>query len=608
MDDSRSDAALVAAYVRGDRGALGEIYDRYAAALLDLATGMLRDPHDAADVVQDVFVVAAQSLDRLREPDRLRSWLFAVARHEVFRRTRSRSRTRPTDFTDPATTTGLRAAAMTAPADPEDEAGRVVALELASAVRAAAAGLDNRDQLVLELVARQGLEGRDLADALGVTESQCHVLVHRMRQRVQRSLGALTVARMGRADCPPLRELLADWDGAFTVLIRKRVARHVDGCAVCTQASTRYAVIPLLALLPIAAAPADLRARVLSAALGGQPAGSSSGGGEGASGAGEGPHGGGQATSGRVGSGPASGYRFDAPGGFPRRAESRRQPAVLALAGLSAVVLVIALVIGGGSWLRQSAPVGLVSISGAASTAGLSGGSQPTVAGVPGGPSTAPASGPGIITGSATATSPLPRVPDPGRLVLSQSTLDLGAGPRATLELRNAGGRALSWGIAGALDPFVLSVRSGALAPGARVSIQVGIDRTALAEGQVRERFVVTSSADGGGAVTVTAAVDHPPTIGFVQAPPAILVCPWSVAPTVAAVVTDEAAITGVKLTWTGPGPAGSSPLTLGSVGHWTGRLALGQTRGIWTWQVAATDARGNVGTVSGTTSVRGTC
>lgn len=115
MDHSRSDAALVAAYLRGDRGALGEIYDRYAAALVDLATGMLRDPHDAADVLQDVFVIAAQSLDRLREPDRLRPWLFAIARHEVFRRTRSRSRSRPTDFTDPAATAGFRPAAMSAP-------------------------------------------------------------------------------------------------------------------------------------------------------------------------------------------------------------------------------------------------------------------------------------------------------------------------------------------------------------------------------------------------------------------------------------------------------------------------------------------------------------
>lgn len=599
MDHSRSDAALVAAYLRGDRGALGEIYDRYAAALVDLATGMLRDPHDAADVLQDVFVIAAQSLDRLREPDRLRPWLFAIARHEVFRRTRSRSRSRPTDFTDPAATAGFRPAAMSAPPDPDEQAGRVVALELAGVVRAAAAGLDPRDQLVLELVARQGLEGRDLADALGVTESQCHVLVHRMRQRVQRSLGALTVARMGRGDCPALRELLADWDGIFTVLVRKRVARHVQECPACTRTSTRYAVIPLLGLLPAAVGPVDLRARVLSAALGGHPA--------------RYPHGSSDNAPDIGSLGPVAGYRFDAPGGFPRRAESRRRPAVLALAGLSAIVLVAVLVIGAGWWIRQSAPVGLVTVSGTASTADQGRGNPPPGFVVPSGQPTASSASPIVTTEdpaptATPATSPLPRTPDPGRLVLSQSTVDLGTGPRATVELRNSGGGPLAWRVDGTLDPFILSEVSGALAPGATVAVQVGVDRTALAEGPVRARFLVTSSAEGGGAVTLTAVVEHPPTVGLVLAPPEVLVCPWSVAPIIAAAVTDESAVTDVMLTWAGPGPAGNSNLTLGSLGHWTGRLALAQTPGTWSWRVAATDSRGNVGTLSGTTIVRGAC
>ena len=592
MDDSRSDAALVAAFLGGDRGVLGAIYDRYSAGLFDLATGMLRDPHDAADVVQDVFVAAARSLDRLREPDRLRPWLFAIARHEVFRRTRSRTRVRATDFTDPSTAATLGAAVMSAPADPDEEGGRAVALDLAAAVRDAAAGLEARDQLVLELVARQGLAGRDLADALGVTEPQCHVLVHRMRERVRRSLGALTVARMGRADCPPLRELLGDWDGTFSVLVRKRVARHIESCSVCTRTSTRYAVIPLIGMLPVAVGPADLRARVLAAALRGSGQ----------------PDVGGRAetayppTPRASWMGAARGYRFDAPGGFPR-SDRRRGGLVVAMAAVALLV--------GGTALWSARLETVPAVVTAATTGATSAASAPpptpgaamTAEGSPsiGQPTMPPTIGPGT-------SSPPPPAPGPGRLVLATTSVNLGGGTRAVLGLSNTGGRSLTWSVGAGLAPFVLSVTTGVLSPGATTTVQVGIDRTGLPEGQARTRFEVRSTSAGGGFVTAMADVEHSPTIGLVNAPPTLLTCPWSVAPIVSVTVADESDVAAVRLTWSGPGSPGGVPLTLGTAGRWSGRLTLDQVVGSWAWQVQAVDARGNTGAVAGSTLVQGSC
>ena len=93
-----TDAQLVSAHLSGDRTALATIYDRYAPGLYDTARAMLSDRHDASDMVQDVFVIAAERLDQLREPDRLKPWLYAVLRNEVYRRTKKRKRAVPTDF------------------------------------------------------------------------------------------------------------------------------------------------------------------------------------------------------------------------------------------------------------------------------------------------------------------------------------------------------------------------------------------------------------------------------------------------------------------------------------------------------------------------------
>ena len=81
-----TDAELVGP-AAGDRRAFAHMYDRYADRLHDFCVGMLRDRDGAADCVQDVFCIAATPLPQLREPDKLRPWLYSIARNEALRNT-----------------------------------------------------------------------------------------------------------------------------------------------------------------------------------------------------------------------------------------------------------------------------------------------------------------------------------------------------------------------------------------------------------------------------------------------------------------------------------------------------------------------------------------
>src|SRR5687768_13761318 len=94
---ARTDAELVQDFLAGNSAALGDLYDRFAAGLYDTAAAMLRDRDGASDVVQDVFCVAATKLGQLRDPTRVKPWLYAIARHEIFRRTKQRSRSTSLD-------------------------------------------------------------------------------------------------------------------------------------------------------------------------------------------------------------------------------------------------------------------------------------------------------------------------------------------------------------------------------------------------------------------------------------------------------------------------------------------------------------------------------
>ena len=82
------DSEVVAAIVAGDPDGLAEAYDRYASPLYTYCRSLLREPADAADAVQDTFVIAASKLAGLRDQSRLRPWLYAVARNECHRRLR----------------------------------------------------------------------------------------------------------------------------------------------------------------------------------------------------------------------------------------------------------------------------------------------------------------------------------------------------------------------------------------------------------------------------------------------------------------------------------------------------------------------------------------
>src|SRR5215467_6878182 len=97
------DRQMVAAIVAGQTDGLAAAYDRYAPALYAYCRSLLGEPADADDAVQDTFIIAAARLGGLRDPGRLRPWLYAVARNECRDRLRSRALAARPDAADELT-------------------------------------------------------------------------------------------------------------------------------------------------------------------------------------------------------------------------------------------------------------------------------------------------------------------------------------------------------------------------------------------------------------------------------------------------------------------------------------------------------------------------
>jgi RNA polymerase sigma factor (sigma-70 family) len=254
------DREIVAAIVAGDPAGLASAYDRYAPGLYTYCQSLLTEPADAADAVQDTFIIAAAKVSALRDQDRLRPWLYAVARNESHRRLRAAG----------------RAASLDEAAEVTDETNDLGSdlehAELREVVWSALGGLTPSEREIIELNLGHELTGADLADALGVPRNQAHAMASRARAHYESALGVLLVARSGRDACPELAGILEGWDGRLTVLLRKRVGRHIRRCDVCGDRERReLSPAALLSVLPVAALPAALRHQVLSLIADGSP-------------------------------------------------------------------------------------------------------------------------------------------------------------------------------------------------------------------------------------------------------------------------------------------------------------------------------------------------
>jgi hypothetical protein len=202
-------------------------------------------------------------MSALRDPQRLRPWLYTVARNECLRKLRSSNLQAPLEDAPEVTDEG---------ADVEADVEKA---ELRALVHDALPGVAAAEQEVLELQLRHGLAADELASVLGVSRNHAHALMSRARGQLEKALGVLVVARTGRRDCPELDAMLAGWDGQLTVLLRKRINRHVERCAICSQRREEemkpaafLGMAPLIALPLAAALPAGLREQVMHAVFG----------------------------------------------------------------------------------------------------------------------------------------------------------------------------------------------------------------------------------------------------------------------------------------------------------------------------------------------------
>ncbi|BCY06858.1 sigma-70 family RNA polymerase sigma factor [Actinoplanes sp. L3-i22] len=258
MSESRATVAwdttnLVRDAQAGDLDALDRLVTGHLPLIYNVVGRALDGHPDVDDIVQETMLKAIRGLTTLRQPDRFRSWLVAIAYRQVQMHLRSRKMTllrrhpEPVDVADPAGDFAERTTA------------ELVVTEQRRELAEAGRWLDDTDRELLALWWQEasGRIGRaELAASLGVKPKHAAVRVQRMKAQVDLARGVVRALR-ARPLCPELSDLVRFWDGTTDSVWRKRLARHVRDCARC-RVRQGGLVPPEQLLLGMAALPVPL--------------------------------------------------------------------------------------------------------------------------------------------------------------------------------------------------------------------------------------------------------------------------------------------------------------------------------------------------------------
>ena len=157
--EQESDRSLIDRVRRGDTGGAGELFERYAPALLRFADRMLSDRLTAEEVTQEVFVKVISRAHQYDGRAEVSSWLFAIAANAC-RDRRRRDRRAPV----------IPLEAIPEPAHRgEGIEGLIGNRERRDAVRKALTSLSEEQREALVLARYHGLPYAEIAGVLGIS-------------------------------------------------------------------------------------------------------------------------------------------------------------------------------------------------------------------------------------------------------------------------------------------------------------------------------------------------------------------------------------------------------------------------------------------------------
>jgi RNA polymerase sigma-70 factor (ECF subfamily) len=197
------DATVVAALRRGDEDAFTELVNAYSTSLLRLAQDFVRTRSIAEEVVQETWLAVLNGIDRFEGRSSLKTWVYRILVNKAKTRGVREARTVPFSalapegddepvvpeerFRGPDDLWPGHWASPPRPLDTVPEE-RLLAREARGRIAEALETLPESQRVVVTLRDVAGWDSEEVCDALGLSEGNQRVLLHRGRAKLRAAL------------------------------------------------------------------------------------------------------------------------------------------------------------------------------------------------------------------------------------------------------------------------------------------------------------------------------------------------------------------------------------------------------------------------------------
>lgn len=178
-----TDEQVVERVLAGETALYEIIMRRHNQRLYRVVISILRDIDETEDVMQDAYVRAYQHLSQFEGRAAFSTWLTRIAVHEALARLRNRGRMQSFDTNNDEGVTSVELTGLSI--DPEESASQA---ELARLLEQSLMKLPEQYRTVVMLRDVEDLSTSETADALGLSEENVKVRLHRGRSLMRRDL------------------------------------------------------------------------------------------------------------------------------------------------------------------------------------------------------------------------------------------------------------------------------------------------------------------------------------------------------------------------------------------------------------------------------------
>jgi RNA polymerase sigma-70 factor (ECF subfamily) len=196
LDD---DAELVARLRAGEEAAFVALAARHHSAMLRLARTYVSSTAIAEEVVQDTWLGVLRGLHSFAGRSSFQSWLMTILVNRARSTGVREHRSVAVEYPDPVVDQSRFDASGAWVSPPQhwidDSVDRMLAQGLAQPIQSALEDLPPRQREVVVLRDVDGLSGREVCEALDISEANQRVLLHRGRSQLRQALEA----KLGRA-------------------------------------------------------------------------------------------------------------------------------------------------------------------------------------------------------------------------------------------------------------------------------------------------------------------------------------------------------------------------------------------------------------------------